>query len=144
MTTVVGTAKHKVTVRQVRVPANMERYAFMFMRLSGVALLVLAVGHMLIQHVLNSSGNLTILFVADQWNSWGWKVYDMLLLAFAIVHGFNGLRNVLEDYIHNRNTTTWINRFLVVFCILTIIWAGFAIASFDPQAAIEAAKSLPK
>lgn len=144
MTTVVGTAKHKVTVRQVRVPANMERYAFMFMRLSGVALLVLAVGHMLIQHVLNSSGNLTLLFVAEQWNSWGWKAYDMLLLAFAIVHGFNGLRNVLEDYIHNRNTTTWINRFLVVFCILTIIWAGIAIASFDPQAAIEAAKSLPK
>ena len=143
MTTVVGTAKHKITIRKVRVPANMERYAFLFMRLSGVALLVLAVGHMLIQHVLNSSGNLTLHFVADQWNSWGWKAYDMLLLAFAIIHGFNGLRNVLEDYIHNRATTTWINRFLVVFCILTIIWAGIAIASFDPQAAIDAANSLP-
>ncbi|MBK9054107.1 MAG: hypothetical protein IPL78_25295 [Chloroflexi bacterium] len=55
----------------------MERYAYLFMRMSGVALLVLAVGHMLIQHVLNSSGNLT-LFVAEQWNSWGWKACDML------------------------------------------------------------------
>jgi succinate dehydrogenase / fumarate reductase membrane anchor subunit len=142
MTTVVGTAKHKITIRKVRVPANMERYAFLFMRLSGVALLVLAVGHMLIQHVLNSSGNLTLHFVADQWNSWGWKAYDMLLLAFAIIHGFNGLRNVLEDYIHNRATTTWINRFLVVFCILTIIWAGIAIASFDSETARAAQDAL--
>lgn len=144
MTTVVGTAKPQVTIRKVRVPVNKERYAFLFMRMSGVALLVLAVGHMLIQHVLNSSGNLTLAFVAAQWESWGWKVYDMLLLVFAIVHGFNGLRNVLEDYIHNENTTLWINRFLVVFCILTIIWAGFAIASFDSGAALEAANSFPK
>ncbi|MBK7895997.1 MAG: hypothetical protein IPJ90_14205 [Anaerolineaceae bacterium] len=34
-------------------------------------LLILAVGHTMIQHVLNSSGNLTLLFVAEQWNSWG-------------------------------------------------------------------------
>jgi succinate dehydrogenase / fumarate reductase membrane anchor subunit len=99
------------------------------MRLSGAALLILAVGHMMIQHVLNSSQNLTLQFVADQWSSWGWKVYDMLLLFFAITHGFNGLRNVLEDYIHNRNAVKWINRGLVVFTILTIIWAGIAIST---------------
>jgi succinate dehydrogenase / fumarate reductase membrane anchor subunit len=110
-----------------------ERYAFLFMRLTGSGLLILAVGHMLIQHVLNSSGNLTIQFVAGQWNSWGWKTYDMLLLIFAITHGFNGLRYVLEDYIHNKTTMMWIRRFLVVFAILTIVWAGFAISTFDPS-----------
>jgi succinate dehydrogenase / fumarate reductase membrane anchor subunit len=142
MTTVVGTAKHKVTIRQVRVQANMERYAYLFMRMSGVALLVLAVGHMLIQHVLNSSGNLTLIFVAEQWNSWGWKAYDMLLLVFAVVHGLNGLRNVLEDYIHNPTTTLWITRILIIFAILTIIWAGIGIASFDSEAARAAQETL--
>lgn len=112
---------------------QLERYAFLFMRLTGSGLLILAVGHMLIQHVLNSSGNLTILFVRDQWNSWGWKTYDMLLLIFAIAHGFNGLRGVLEDYIHNDTTMLWIKRVLFVFCIITIIWAGFAISTFDPS-----------
>ena len=122
------------TTRTVKVPqrAKLERYAFTFMRLSGVALLFLAVGHMMIQHVLNSSTNLSLQFVAAQWNSWGWKVYDMLLLAFAIFHGLNGLRNVLEDYIHNETTTMWITRILVVFAIITVAWAGFAIAVFDP------------
>jgi succinate dehydrogenase / fumarate reductase membrane anchor subunit len=111
---------------------QLERYGYLFMRLTGCGLLILAVGHMLIQHVLNSSGNLTIQFVAGQWNSWGWKTYDMLLLIFAITHGFNGLRGVLEDYIHNETTMMWIKRFLLVFCIITIIWAGFAISTFDP------------
>lgn len=119
-----------ITYRKVAVPSNLERRAFLFMRLSGVALLLLAVGHMMIQHVLNSSQNLTLQFVAQQWSSWGWRAYDMLLLFFAITHGFNGLRNVLEDYIHNRTAVTWVNRFLFVFAILTIIWAGIAIATF--------------
>ncbi len=119
-----------ITYRKVSVPSNLERRAFLFMRLSGAALLILAVGHMMIQHVLNSSQNLTLQFVAQQWSSWGWRVYDMLLLFFAITHGFNGLRNVLEDYIHSRGAVLWINRFLFVFAILTIIWAGIAIASF--------------
>jgi succinate dehydrogenase / fumarate reductase membrane anchor subunit len=112
---------------------QLERYAFLFMRLTGSGLLILAVGHMLLQHVFNSSGNLTIQFVANQWNSWGWKAYDMLLLIFAITHGFNGLRGILEDYIHNDATMLLIKRFLLVFCIITIIWAGFAISTFDPS-----------
>lgn len=119
------------TVRTVQTPNNLERYAYLFMRFSGIALLVLAVGHMLIQHVLNSSGNLTIQFVADQWNSWGWRAYDMFLLIFAIAHGVNGLRNVLEDYIHNEKITNFLKIALGVFIVVTILWAGFAIATFD-------------
>jgi succinate dehydrogenase / fumarate reductase membrane anchor subunit len=129
MATISGVTKRTADVSNQN---QLERYAFLFMRLTGCGLLILAVGHMLIQHVLNSSGNLTIQFVAGQWNSWGWKTYDMLLLIFAISHGFNGLRGVLEDYIHNDTTMLWIKRFLLVFCIITIIWAGFAISTFDP------------
>ncbi len=123
-----------ITVRNVQLPqhARLERFAFLFMRLSGVALLILAVGHMLIQHVLNSSGNLTIQFVADQWNSWGWKAYDMLLLAFAVPHGINGLRNVLEDYIHQQGLVNALRVALLIFTVATVLWAAFAIASFDP------------
>lgn len=130
MATITGQSGN-LTRRSIAFRGNFERYAYTFMRMSGIALLILAVGHMLLQHVLNTTANLTIQFVAVQWNSWGWKAYDMLLLAFAISHGINGLRNVLEDYIHNRATMAWINRFLVVFVIATIAWAGYAIANFD-------------
>ncbi len=123
-----------ITRRKVQVQSNFERRAFLFMRVSGILLLFLAVGHMMIQHVLNSSSHLTIIFVAERWNSWGWKVYDMLLLIFALVHGMNGFRNVLEDYIHNRGAMKAINIILAVFVVITIIVAGFAIAAFNPGA----------
>jgi succinate dehydrogenase / fumarate reductase membrane anchor subunit len=129
MATVTGVTTRSADVSNQN---QLERYAFLFMRLTGSGLLFLAVGHMLIHHVLNSSGNLTIQFVAGQWNSWGWKTYDMLLLIFAITHGFNGLRGILEDYIHSDSAMMWINRFLVVLAIITIIWAGIAITTFDP------------
>lgn len=122
-----------VTHRKVQVQSNFERFAFLFMRLTGIGLIILAVGHVLIQHVLNDVHNLTLEVVAQTWNSWGWKVYDMLLLAFAIPHGVNGLRNVLEDYIHNKQTVKVVNIVLVIFVIATLIWAGFAIASFNPD-----------
>ena len=127
-----------ITRRKVKVQSNFERRAFLFMRVSGILLLVLAVGHMMIQHVLNSSANLTIQFVAERWNSWGWKVYDMLLLVFAYLHGMNGFRNVLEDYIHNRGTIKVINILLAVFAVITIVVAGIAIAAFNPEAALQA------
>ena len=130
MATITGVTERTADVSEQN---QLERYAFLFMRLTGSGLLFLAVGHMLIQHVLNSSGNLTIQFVAQQWNSWGWKTYDMFLLVFAITHGFNGLRGVLEDYIHSDSTMLWVKRILFVFAIITIIWAGIAISTFDPS-----------
>lgn len=139
MTTVTPTITH----RKVKVKFNFERYAYLFMRMSGLVLLILAVGHMVIQHVLNSSGNLTLMFVANQWNSWGWKAYDIFLLLFAIPHGINGLRNVLADYIHNPGTMKVINVVLAIFVVATVIWAAIGISLFDPEAARQAAQGLP-
>lgn len=127
--------QNNITRRTFAKPSNLERYAYTFMRVSGLALLFLAVGHMVIQHVLNSSTTLTMQFVADQWDAIGWKIYDIFLLIFAISHGINGLRNVLEDYIHNRVVMKRINRILAVFVVITIIWAAVAIMAFDPDAA---------
>ncbi len=122
----------KITVRRVELERNFERYAWLFMRLSGVAMLILAVGHMVIQHVLNSSTNLTLQFVAVQWSSWGWKAYDILLLWMAIPHGVRGLFNILSDYVHNPGLRRILGGVLALFVIATVIWATIAISLFDP------------
>ncbi len=109
----------------------LERYGFLFMRLSGVALIFLAIGHMMIQHVLNDVHSLTLEFVRQQWSSWGWRTYDLFLLVFAFTHGINGLRVVLEDYVHNPRTVRILRWFLLVFAIITIVWSAVAIISFD-------------
>jgi succinate dehydrogenase / fumarate reductase membrane anchor subunit len=127
-------APGKITVRRVQLERNFDRYAWLFMRLSGVAMLVLAVGHMVIQHVLNSSTNLTLQFVAVQWSSWGWKVYDILLLWMAIPHGIRGLYNILSDYVHNPGLRRLIGGVLALFVVATVIWATIAISLFNPAA----------
>jgi succinate dehydrogenase / fumarate reductase, membrane anchor subunit len=126
-------APQGVTTRIARLQTRspLERYGYFFMRLSGVALIVLAIGHMMIQHVLNDVHSLTLEFVRQQWSSWGWRTYDMFLLIFAISHGFNGLRVVLEDYIHNPRTVKVMRWALAIFMIITIVWSAVAIATFD-------------
>lgn len=131
MAAITDKAPDGLTIRRVQVESNLERGAYMFMRLSGVALLVLAVGHMLIQHVVNSSTNLTIQFVAVQWNSWGWKAYDIMLLWLAIPHGINGLRNVLEDYIHGDGSRRVLGFITAAFVIVTVAWATIGMILFD-------------
>lgn len=118
------------TTRNVKTRSNFERYAYLFMRLSGISLLLLAVGHVILNLVLTGVHNLSLQLVADRWSSWGWRVYSMLLLIFAVTHGYNGLRNILEDYIHNEKLMKVINVFLVVFLIATIVWSAVALATF--------------
>jgi succinate dehydrogenase / fumarate reductase membrane anchor subunit len=43
-------------------------------------------------------------YVALRWAILGWRVYDIALLAFTFAHGMNGLRNVLNDYVHGART----------------------------------------
>jgi succinate dehydrogenase hydrophobic anchor subunit len=31
-----------------------------------------------------------------------WRVYDILLLFLVVLHGFSGVRYIINDYIHNR------------------------------------------
>lgn len=129
------------TTRHIQPRSNLERYAFLFMRLSGVLLLLFAVGHMLLQHVFRDVHNLTLQVVADVWRSWGWRAYDLLLLVFAITHGFNGLRQVLEDYIHNPRTVKIVGRIIVILIVVTIIWSAVAIFSFNSESIMTTAGS---
>jgi succinate dehydrogenase / fumarate reductase membrane anchor subunit len=69
------------------------------MRYSGLLLIPLAWGHVLIQDVLVGVHRIDLDYVAMRWAMLGWRVFDFLLLAFAFAHGMNGLRQVLNDYI---------------------------------------------
>jgi len=82
--------------------SNFELWSWYFFRVSGVLILFLVFGHILVVHILNSVDDITYVFVAERWQSLGWRFYDWLLLALALTHGQNGLRVMIEDYIHPR------------------------------------------
>jgi succinate dehydrogenase / fumarate reductase membrane anchor subunit len=80
--------------------SSVELWSWYFFRVSGVLILFLVFGHILVVHILNNVDDITYAFVATRWQSLGWRFYDWLLLALALTHGQNGLRVTIDDYIH--------------------------------------------
>lgn len=96
---------------QAAAPEGFESWAWKWMRYSGLLLIPLAWGHVLIQDIFVGVHRIDLDYVAMRWASLGWRIYDFLLLAFAFAHGVNGLRQVLNDYIRqddSRRLVTWL------------------------------------
>src|SRR2546422_7584787 len=73
-----------------------EFWWWVFMRVSGLVLIVLVVGHVLIMHVFGGGiDRVNFQFVAVRWQSPLWRTWDWLVLVLALVHGINGLRVIL-------------------------------------------------
>jgi len=89
-----------VTRRGVPVqPASkLEFYAWLFMRISGLVLIFMAVFHFLYMHFYIQVDTINYAVIAFRWRSLFWRTYDFALLAFGFTHGINGLRMVLKDY----------------------------------------------
>lgn len=79
---------------------NFETWAWLFMRVSGVVLFFLALIHMYIMHIENDVTQTTVTFVAHRWSNPLWRLFDWLLLALGLLHGGNGLRTIVNDYVH--------------------------------------------
>jgi succinate dehydrogenase / fumarate reductase membrane anchor subunit len=80
---------------------NFETKSWSFMRYSAVLLIPLVFGHLILQDVIVGVHRIDLDYVAMRWASLGWRIYDALLLAFAFAHGVNGIRQVLNDFIHS-------------------------------------------
>ncbi len=76
-----------------------EAWSWAFMRLSGLALVFLALVHFAITHVINDVVETDYDFVAERWHNPAWRLFDWALLALALAHGVNGLRWIVDDYV---------------------------------------------
>ena len=75
-----------------------ERTAWIFMRISGLLLVFLAIGHLAIMHLIHSVEEVNYAFVAQRFTTPFWRGYDLLMLWLAMFHGTNGIRTILDDY----------------------------------------------
>ena len=123
MTTEVG----QMEAQEVKIERNFERVSWTLMRYSGLLLIPLAWGHVLIQDVLVGVHAIDLDYVAMRWASFGWRLYDFLLLAFAFAHGVNGLRLVLNDYVRSRSLMRKVTWALLVFWLVLSAIGAIAI-----------------
>ena len=114
-----------------------ERFWWIFMRLSGLALVFLALGHMFIMHVLVvlTGDQIDFAFVQSRWGTPFWRIYDLLLLVLAFMHGVNGTRIVISDYVAHRTARSLLIGILLVVSAIWLLLGIAVIAFFNPDTA---------
>jgi len=118
-----NTAKQD-SVRTISTRPSVESTAWRWMRYSAFLLIPLAWGHILLQDVIVGVHRIDLDYVAMRWANLGWRVYDVLLLAFAFAHGMNGFRQVLGEFIKSprwRAVMAWV--LLLAWLVITAIGA---------------------
>src|SRR6058998_2950237 len=113
---------------------GMELWTWIFMRISGLLLLVLAVGHVLIMHVVDDGvGRVNFGFVAARWQSPFWRTWDWAMLVLALIHGINGLRVITLDYVRPAGVRFAINMFFYVTGFILFVLGTVIVFTFDPS-----------
>lgn len=123
---------------------NFELYGWMFMRFSGVVLIVLIFGHLFMNLMVGEGVNaLNFGFVAGKWSSPFWQVWDLLMLWLAMLHGTNGVRTIINDYAVRQGTRATLKVLTYAATIITIVLGTLVIFTFDPCPAGAALEVLP-
>ena len=110
---------------------RLEMVSWLYMRLSGILLLVMAVYHLLLMHYGIGVENLSFDVVAARWESPWWRLYDLVLLVFALSHGVNGLRIVIGDYVRSDRWRFVFNTLLALVFSTLIVMGVFVIVTFE-------------
>jgi succinate dehydrogenase / fumarate reductase membrane anchor subunit len=114
--------------------SNWELASWLFMRLSGLALVILVLGHLLIMNILDGGVHrINWGFVAGRWSSPFWQLWDLSMLWLAELHGGNGLRTIINDYARKDQTRFWLKMLLYVSMVLILALGTFVIFTFDPN-----------
>ncbi|GAA4374259.1 succinate dehydrogenase hydrophobic membrane anchor subunit [Paeniglutamicibacter cryotolerans] len=112
---------------------SFEMLAWLFMRLSGVALVVLIFGHLFANLMVGDGINgLDFGFVAGKWADPVWQFWDLALLWLAMLHGTNGIRTIINDYAEKALTRVWLKGILYVATAVIIVLGTLVIFTFDP------------
>ena len=114
--------------------AQWEKRAWIFMRISGLLLIFLILGHLMVNLVLPERGvkSIDFAFVAGKWASPFWQVYDGIMLWLALIHGTNGMRTLVNDYSEREWVRKTLNVALWATAIVLIILGTLVITTFDP------------
>jgi succinate dehydrogenase / fumarate reductase membrane anchor subunit len=118
-----------------RRPSSFEVWSWFFMRISGVVLLFLVLIHLYVMHVMDGGvERVSFAFVAERWDNVGWKTFDWMMLFLALLHGANGLRIVIDDYIHSPGTRAAVKTLLYTSTVVLMIMGTAVVVTFDPAA----------
>jgi len=118
---------------RARRTGNFELNAWLFMRGSGLLLVVLVFGHLFVNLMVGEGIQaIDFAFVAGKWASPFWQVWDLAMLWLAMLHGMNGLRTIISDYATKDGTRFALKTLLYFSTAVVIVLGTLVIFTFDP------------
>lgn len=117
---------------RLRPEGKFESYAWLFMRLSGLLLVFLAIGHLVIMHLINNIDLIDYEFVARRFATPFWRTYDFLMLSLAMLHGTNGIRTLIDDYILVPGRRLFALSTLYVISFILVVLGALILFTFQP------------
>jgi len=119
--------------RTSRARGNFELWSWLFMRGSGVVLLVLVFGHLFVNLMLGQGiKSIDFAFVAGKWASPFWQTWDLLMLWLAEILGANCVLFIITASTEKDSTRLILKTLLAVSAILVLVLGTLVIFTFDP------------
>lgn len=123
---------------------NVEKWGWIYMRASGVVLVVLIFGHLFVNLVAGEGVRaIDFAFVGGKLSQPFWQIWDTLLLWLALIHGANGMRTIVNDYASNRLLRVTFKVALIASVAVLLLLGTLVIYTFNPCPAGSPADLLP-
>ena len=124
---------------------NWEKWGWIYMRVSGVVLVVLIFGHLFVNLMVGEGVSaLNFAFVAGKFASPFWQWWDVAMLWLALIHGGNGMRTLVNDYATTRVARGILKSAILAAVVILIVLGTLVVFTFDPCPAGQPADLLPK
>ncbi|MET3719330.1 MULTISPECIES: succinate dehydrogenase hydrophobic membrane anchor subunit [unclassified Arthrobacter] len=112
---------------------NFEMLAWLFMRLSGIVLVILIFGHLFVNLMVGEGIHaIDFGFVAGKWADPFWQIWDLAMLWLAMLHGTNGVRTIINDYAEKDSARLWLKIVLYAATTVIIVLGTMVIFTFNP------------
>ncbi len=112
---------------------SFELFSWFFMRISGLLLALMVSAHLIWMHYVIGLSNINFDVIAGRWtgpNGTFWRTYDLFLLLLGMTHGMNGVRFVVEDYIHSPGWRVFIKTLVGLILFIMVVMGAYVIFTF--------------
>lgn len=110
-----------------------ELWSWVFMRVSGLILIFLALYHLVWWNLIVGVEHLDSDLVLERWSEPSFKLFNAALVSFAMLHGLNGARYSIEDYVRKPGAQKVVKGVVYFVVLASLAFGLFAVVTFDPS-----------
>jgi succinate dehydrogenase / fumarate reductase membrane anchor subunit len=115
-----------------RPASNLELYSWFYMRISAIIMILLVGFHLFYMHVILGVDAIDFDIISGRWESPFWRLYDLFMLLFAWLHCANGVRIILDDYIHHEGWRVIVKAILYIAVFVLLVLGAYVVLTFKP------------